>query len=77
VSTATEGVQYNAEWVLEVYNVNGCTYLPSTNGILESNIVLFTSAGQVAPVWYSDIYDSECSTSVAANSNTAALYWVA
>jgi len=77
VALSTEGVQYNAEWVLEVYNVDTCTSLPATNEIVESDIILETSAGQVSPVWYYDIYDSDCSPSVAANSNTAVLYWAA
>jgi len=77
VEISTEGTQYNAEWVLEAYNVDNCASLPATNEIVESDIILATSAGQVAPSWYAEIYDGDCSPTVGANSNTAVLYWAA
>jgi len=76
VSTSSVGGQASAQWVNEVYNVDTCTSLPSSNTITASDIYLEVGSAGQNPVWYSSIYSSDCSPSVSATTSTATLNWV-
>jgi len=78
VSTATVGAtQGNAEWTLEVYNVQTCDGLPPTNGILASTIYLANGASEVYPSWSLDTYSTDCSPDGYGGWDSAVLLWFA
>jgi len=77
VSNSEIGEQYFAQWANEDYNVETCSYLPSTNSITANTIYLGYNGNEVYPNWYQEIYDGSCSPGGSGTWDTATLTWVA
>jgi len=76
VSTSEVGGQYFAQWANENYNVEDCTYLPPTGGILAGSIYLGYNGNEQYPSWYPEIYDNSCTPSAYGSTYSAALTWL-
>jgi len=79
VSSTSVGAQASAQWVNEVYNVDNCASLPSSNSITAGDIFLGVGSSwtEVYPSWEQSIYNLDCSASVSFSSSTATLNWEA
>jgi len=76
VAYSTLGAQANAQWALEVYNVQNCASYPPNNILTASNIVLGVNGYVSTPTWYLSTSTSNvCGVSGYGSSNSATLTW--
>jgi hypothetical protein len=75
VSFSTVQAQGNAEFAMEVYNINTCNQYPSSNGLDIGNIVLKHGNSQDTPNFSKSINSNSCNAGASYTSSSASITW--
>jgi len=75
VSFSTVSAQGNAEFAMEVYNIDTCTQYPSSNRLDIGNIVLKHANQQVTPSFSKSINSNSCNAGADYTTTTAGITW--